>query len=268
MVLRFKKDGRTAHFVIVYANNTIEDVSKDSGMESSLDLILETASSVTELCVEDGVLRAVAPAQDDPPAVGPNDVALPGVPGPAAAIEVDSETLSMTRRALDAYKTAHGVDDDADQDLRRLLADFLELTEPVPVSSVARGHRIRDEGFEVVVTPDRFVGYASLRKDANTWPDLRDARATEAEPSPGVPELPPAAPPQALEEIEPAADGNDLEDSPTVALVVNDSKPEPSEFVQPFADTSSASEQQPQQGRRSYSSINSRDWQHSSPLVC
>lgn len=67
-VLRLKKDGRSAHFVIIYARDTIEDVSKGSG-EAYLDLIIDTASTVTDLEVAGSTLRATPRARTEVAAV-------------------------------------------------------------------------------------------------------------------------------------------------------------------------------------------------------
>lgn len=48
-VLRAKPDGRSATFVVVYARDTVEDLSRSDGQEGCLDLIVGSASSVEEL---------------------------------------------------------------------------------------------------------------------------------------------------------------------------------------------------------------------------
>lgn len=48
-VLRLKKDRRHATFVVVYARNTVEDITQHAGNEGCLDLIVETAESVEDL---------------------------------------------------------------------------------------------------------------------------------------------------------------------------------------------------------------------------
>lgn len=49
-VLRLKKDGRKATFVVVYARGTTEDVTQTDSREGCLDLITEHADSVETLC--------------------------------------------------------------------------------------------------------------------------------------------------------------------------------------------------------------------------
>lgn len=61
-VLRLKKDGRRATFVVVYARNTIEDVTQHAGDEGCLDLIIETADSVEDLDLTDLQAAARRPA--------------------------------------------------------------------------------------------------------------------------------------------------------------------------------------------------------------
>lgn len=48
-VLRKKSDGRSATFVVVYAENTVEDLSSHDGQEGCLDLIIDTARSVRQV---------------------------------------------------------------------------------------------------------------------------------------------------------------------------------------------------------------------------
>ena len=93
---------------------------------------------------------------------------------------IDARSLSMTRKALSCYIGAHGVDDEvAEADLRRLLEDLL-VSEAATVSRHMDRYMLRQEGFELVVTKDRFVHYKSARPDALTWIDLRDGEPEQA----------------------------------------------------------------------------------------
>lgn len=156
------------------------------GPAGNVDLVLETPGSVTEPSGGGGSALPVALSDSEPP-MSSAEVIRPEVAAPAeptSHLRLDAGTLPMTKRALDNYTRAHGVDDDeAECDLRQILADFLTLTTSRPVRHVDRGHRLRHEGFEVVVTPDRFVSYASVRVDANTWADLRESWIAQDETS-------------------------------------------------------------------------------------
>lgn len=48
-VLRLKADGRKATFIVVFARNTNEDLTRESGAEGCLDMIIESADSVREV---------------------------------------------------------------------------------------------------------------------------------------------------------------------------------------------------------------------------
>src|SRR5699024_5718026 len=48
-VLRLKSDGRSATFIVVYAENTVEDITQNDGREGCLDLIVQSADSVEHL---------------------------------------------------------------------------------------------------------------------------------------------------------------------------------------------------------------------------
>lgn len=48
-VLRLKSDGRRATFVVVYAEGTVEDITQNDGQEGCLDLIVQSADSVTHI---------------------------------------------------------------------------------------------------------------------------------------------------------------------------------------------------------------------------
>lgn len=66
-VLRAKPDGRSATFVVVYARDTVEDLSRSDGQEGCLDLIVGSASSVEELGEPDVKVQVA-------PRVGPETV--------------------------------------------------------------------------------------------------------------------------------------------------------------------------------------------------
>ncbi|GAA4129681.1 hypothetical protein GCM10022215_42490 [Nocardioides fonticola] len=61
-VLRLKGDGRRATFIVVYAEDTAEDITRNDGAEGCLDLIVESADSVTQLTVDRDRLQ---PGVDD-----------------------------------------------------------------------------------------------------------------------------------------------------------------------------------------------------------
>lgn len=73
-VLRLKKDGGKAAFVVVYARETMEDLDRESGVEGCLDLIIATADSVERL--EDNPSAATA----IPPSPGTADSAVTASP--------------------------------------------------------------------------------------------------------------------------------------------------------------------------------------------
>lgn len=184
-VLRLKPDGRKAAFVVVYATNTAEDLTKTDGTEGCLDLIVESADRVMSLTVRDGTVvpsdlvyrkKPDAAKVTSVPATTPNSMPL----DQEALQEIDARLLPMTRKALSCYTGAHGVDDDvAEADLRRLLEDLL-VSEAATVSRHMDRYVLRQEGFELVVTKDRFVHYKSARPDALTWIDLRDGEPEQA----------------------------------------------------------------------------------------
>lgn len=184
-VLRLKPDGRTATFVVVYATNTAEDLTKTDGTEGCLDLIVESADSVTALTVRDGkVVPSDLVYRKKPAAAQATSVpttATTSMPLDQQALRaIDARTLPMTRKALNCYAGAHGVDDPvAEADLRRLLDDLL-VSKTATVSRHMDRYVLREEGFELVVTKDRFVHYKSARPDALTWIDLRDGEPEQA----------------------------------------------------------------------------------------
>lgn len=184
-VLRLKPDGRKATFVVVYATNTAEDLTKTDGSEGCLDLIVESADKVMSLTVRDGTVvpsdlvyrkKPDAAKATSVPATTPNSMPL----DQEALQAIDARLHPMTRKALGCYTGAHGVDDDvAEADLRRLLEDLL-VSEAATVSRHMDRYVLRQEGFELVVTKNRFVHYKSARPDALTWIDLRDGEPEQA----------------------------------------------------------------------------------------
>jgi superfamily II DNA or RNA helicase len=104
-VLRWKSDGRSATFVVVYAIDTHEDLTQTTGQEGCLDLILATASSIENL--EDGapkraaqqVLTACPVERDDAlPVQTVPDLAEPDltVPVQMASVEASPVAASLT----------------------------------------------------------------------------------------------------------------------------------------------------------------------------
>lgn len=190
-VLRLKPDGRKATFIVVYAEDTAEDITRTDGAEGCLDLIVESADAVTRLVEQDGGLRpdtaAVTPLQrpqvsslhSTKPDAGSNPTrALPSTGAVAEFVDrLDPEAVALTKRVIDEYSSAHGADpSDAAPDLRRLLADFKTLAQAAWSTSTAGAAVLRHEGFELVVCEDRFIHYASHRRDALTWNDLRESQ--------------------------------------------------------------------------------------------
>ncbi len=86
-VLRRKRDGRPARFVLVYAAGTVEDVSAHSGEEGCLDLLVGHADSVRE----DGALAPI------PHLPVPGHAAVPVVAPVEATLSADSAPLARAR---------------------------------------------------------------------------------------------------------------------------------------------------------------------------
>lgn len=190
-VLRLKPDGRKATFVVVYARGTAEDLSVGDGQEGALDLIVESADRVSHLYADGQLLveqevratndvhngdRTVLTASDDTPkAVLQTDVGTPEQNVrelPSALRKVDPEELAMTRKARDEYASAHGVgDSEATASLRTLLRQMLKGHRIYPRDVPYNSYTLRGDDAELVITPDRFVGY---RRYAQAIP--RDGR--------------------------------------------------------------------------------------------
>jgi superfamily II DNA or RNA helicase len=188
-VLRLKEDGRKATFIVVYAKNTAEDITRTDGAEGCLDLIVESANTVTHLVANGNRLspdtgavpplpREVPPQQTNRDESAVNHQPIDSDPA-AVLTEIDPSELPMTRRAVNDYRTAHGTDDrEAEQALRLILADFKHRTKPRWWPPVSGAIVLRHCGFQLVVCRDRFIGYVSARPDALMWIDVRDAQET------------------------------------------------------------------------------------------
>lgn len=102
-VLRLKHDRRSATFVVVYARNTVEDLTQEDGQEGCLDLILASASSVVrrelggaDELSETTVLGAATPHVDD--ADDPAATISQPVAGPADDVS-DEPAVPLTVEA-------------------------------------------------------------------------------------------------------------------------------------------------------------------------
>ncbi|MFC4784333.1 DEAD/DEAH box helicase family protein [Nocardioides sp. MAHUQ-72] len=191
-VLRLKADRRKATFIVVYAENTAEDLTLTDGAEGCLDLIVESAGSVVRMDGRDDLrVSALDPPERD--ASGAPALHVASSPahvsthaestkkpatvedGQRAILDIDPMTLPMTRRTLRGFTHAHGSEDhEAEIALRRMLADFLEFATMTAWPHQLGAFALCHQGLEVVVTPHHFVQYLSRRNDASTWDDLRD----------------------------------------------------------------------------------------------
>lgn len=178
-VLRRKADGRKATFIVVFARGTAEDLSAADGQEGALDLILESADKVFHLDRDGQLLfqREVPPTEGPATTGGPAVHSPGGVPEPVLQAdvgqperpeprlphvlrEVDPDQLPMTRKARDEYARAHSVgEDEADRRLRESLRGLLSGRRIYRKTSTFKAFGLRDDTEEVVITPDRFVGY-------------------------------------------------------------------------------------------------------------
>ena len=196
-VLRLKQDGRKATFVVVYARNTAEDLSKESGQEGCLDLIVEAADSVSHY---DGpVSEPVQSGSQDPDTVTDSSTPRPTgrtqplchqeqIDRPTAQAEeqdsrllgLDPSSLPMTAKVLGEFKRAHGgTDAEADAALRQMLRDFQEHSS-VRETHVPEVFVARRDGFALALAPTRFVSYHSYRQDSLSWPDYQERSLDEA----------------------------------------------------------------------------------------
>lgn len=145
-VLRLKGDGRPATFVVVYARNTVEDLTLNDGQEGCLDLIMHSADSVEHLTRPDLKRLHEESAQEspaDPAALDSVEACQPesshgvgaGPPWPDSPSRQHVErqlaslggvtSLVLSDRVVADYQNAHSVDADlARQHLRQLLVDL------------------------------------------------------------------------------------------------------------------------------------------------
>lgn len=131
-VLRLKADGRKATFVIVYAKNTVEDVTEGDGVAGCLDLLVDTADSVGPW----GAQPHPQATQPDRQAAAARQVTgaecatvvEPDMPLPRG--ELLAPTVTITRDALEAFQRHHDLSDEvADRTLRCMLQAFTDHAE-------------------------------------------------------------------------------------------------------------------------------------------
>lgn len=241
-VLRLKRDRRKATFVVVYAINTVEDLTAHDGAEGCLDLIIESADSVQDWGT--GTKIATSPAQrplkstkgqaatQAPQRV--EHVATEGAPKPGSTPDsppdprggrtapapsrylrdVDVSGVAMTRQALTSYQRFHGgTDQEAERAIRAISVELLGNGRLVVTGS---GHlSLRGPEATVVLSADhgRFVAYQShadrpAAADPQTGapPSVDKSRAgTETADVPATPSL--ADPPDRMDVIDPASIG-------------------------------------------------------------
>lgn len=86
---------------------------------------------------------------------------------PQALRDVDPDRLPMTVKARGEYARAHDVDaDTAEEGLREALRVLMTSRRVYRKTSVFGGFALRDDVQELVITPDRFVGYRLYRRPA------------------------------------------------------------------------------------------------------
>jgi superfamily II DNA or RNA helicase len=221
-VLRLKPNDGKATFVVVYAKDTVEDLSQHTGVEGCLDLIIEAADSVEML---ESIDRLADPVQTRQVEAGESlaenvRMAPPGDPVTAdisdaepkmeVSMRVDARlaaldpwSLPMTRRALNDYQRFHGgTDDEADFALRHMLRD-LQGGCHVRDGNSPGVFVARHSGFALAVAADRFVAYSTNRGTSVTWATRLDDEVTTTETGPAPlhdvvvpPEEPPVVPDQ------------------------------------------------------------------------
>lgn len=164
-VLRLKPDGGSATFIVVYALNTSEDLGVSDGSESCLDLIVESADSVTPLALDED--RIV-----------PSDLVVRRAAEVADTFHIDDVVPAshpLMPRAVRSYCTSHGVDEDAATDsLRRMLQDLLLIGRVHEQRSKPGSFLLSSSGFDLAVSNVGVIDYRSTRPDATTWDDLVD----------------------------------------------------------------------------------------------
>jgi superfamily II DNA or RNA helicase len=194
-VLRLKADGGHATFIVVYAKDTVEDLTQNDGQEGCLDLIIGSADDVEH--VDEAGLGTINDSVHDEPMSRPfalqstTDVharELDRVAGAEAISSgtdpvrrrlssVDADRLPMTRLALQQFVQFHGGDDArAESTLRETLRDFLWHAMPTEVAGYQPSWVLKLDGLELGVGKDRFRSYRSRREDALTWPELKAER--------------------------------------------------------------------------------------------
>lgn len=167
-VLRLKPDGGKATFVVVYALGTAEDLGVSDGSESCLDLIVESADSVSPLTLD--AERIIS-----------SDLVHRRTVDPAPSFDVDEvspENHPLRPAAVRAYQIAHGVEEDeAKRSLRRLLHDLLFIGGVQESTSKPGTFVLTSSGFQLAIAAHGVTAYRSTRPDATTWEDLADSGA-------------------------------------------------------------------------------------------
>lgn len=196
-VLRLKADGHSATFIVVYARNTVEDLTLNDGQEGCLDLIMQSADSVEHLGLVDlqGVVHpaaasALAPPipqvavpavpmpsvpPDDPPEQAEEESRSEPVPAWRTLKEIDPERLPLTRAVLDEYRRLHGgSEQEAEEALRSTLADLIALGLATDRSVSGRAAwTVKCQDVAITVDEDRFVNYRCHREDQLAWVEVR-----------------------------------------------------------------------------------------------
>lgn len=180
-VLRLKPDGGKATFIVVYAQNTIEDLTANDGVEGCLDLIVEAADTVQHLdpssATISGILSKGASA-DLSDARGVEEGAGDGLDQALDQFRsLDVKALTMSRRAVDSYIREHGgTEADAATMLRRILSDMQQSPDTVVRHIKERDlFEARNRGFSLLVRHERFNDYRSQRPNGVTWVDAQAA---------------------------------------------------------------------------------------------
>lgn len=194
-VLRLKADGGHATFIVVYAKDTVEDLTHSDGQEGCLDLIMGSADAV-EYVDKTGLGTITASVRDENasrPSVpksttdvhtreldrvrGAETSSSSGDPVWPALSSIDAEGLPMTRLVLQQFVRFHGgADAGAEWTLRETLRDFVRLAVPTEVPGYQPSWVLKLDGLELGVAKDRFRSYRSRREDSLTWPELKADR--------------------------------------------------------------------------------------------
>ncbi|MFE6507639.1 DEAD/DEAH box helicase family protein [Nocardioides sp. NPDC057767] len=185
-VLRLKRDGRKATFIVVYAMNTAEDLTETDGTEGCLDLIVENADQVQALTVRDG---ALAPSKIVYRRKTMEQAPMPPVPGQPDLdrlhLDVDPDKVSVTQHVIDQYKRIHPIvnDETAKLDLEVLLRALLEGGTYATSRKTPGAFVLRARGYVLVIKRDRFVQYDCSRGDRARWTDLHPAQLDRSGPA-------------------------------------------------------------------------------------